>query len=545
MTSSLRKIHLRRLTKQAVVAFLIATISGVFAPVAWAQANRSQLPDLGDNSELTSSAERRMGDRIAREIYRDPDYIDDPVLLEYVLSVWQPLLAAARLRGDLPAELDGRFAFEVMLGKDRSVNAFALPGGYLGLHLGLLAVVNNRDELASVLAHELSHVTQRHISRLISKQNAQTPWAIGAMILGVLAASKSAEAANALIVGGQAVAQQAQLNFSRDMEREADRIGFGVMAQAGFEPRGFVTMFDKLQQSNRLSDNGAFPYLRSHPLTTERIADMQSRIPPSAGVSAQSPTSGKLAQAMLTARAQVLSNSGVDALRTWAGLAAPIPLQPAANLSMEERSRQALTLYGAALAASRLRDFTGAAAQLVKLSALTKSDDAAARLHRLLAAELALAADDVPQAATHLAVNETVLKTLAVAPDDRAGGQPVKVGRPEVILGASAAIRAGRASEAAERLQTWVAAYPRDAQAWQLLSSAHAALGKSLRAIRADAESQVALLDYPAAADRFKAAQELARELARKGQADHIEASIIDSRTRQVAVLLREQAVER
>ena len=218
---------------------------------------------------------------------------------------------------------------------------------------------------------------------------------------------------------------------------------------------------------------------------------MQSRIPPSAGVSAQSPTSGKLAQAMLTARAQVLSNSGVDALRTWAGLAAPIPLQPAANLSMEERSRQALTLYGAALAASRLRDFTGAAAQLVKLSALTKSDDAAARLHRLLAAELALAADDVPQAATHLAVNETVLKTLAVAPDDRAGGQPVKVGRPEVILGASAAIRAGRASEAAERLQTWVAAYPRDAQAWQLLSSAHAALGKSLRAIRADAESQV------------------------------------------------------
>ena len=514
------------------------------APLSLAQSARSQLPDLGDNSELTSSAERRMGDRIAREIYRDPDYIDDPVLFEYVLEVWQPLLAAARLRGDLPAELDERFAFEVMLGKDRSVNAFALPGGYLGLHLGLLAVVNNRDELASVLAHELSHVTQRHISRLISKQSAQTPWAVGAMILGVLAASKSAEAANALIVGGQAVAQQAQLNFSRDMEREADRIGFGVMAQAGFEPRGFVTMFDKLQQSNRLNDSGAFPYLRSHPLTTERIADMQSRIPQSGAAPAANSAAGRMAQGMLTARAQVLSNSGVDALRAWAALAASIPLQPDANLPAEVRSRQAATLYGAALAASRLRDFTGAAAQLAKLAALTQNDPAAGRQYRLLAAELALAADDVPQAVTHLSVNETMLKALAALPADKSS-PAVKPGRPEVILGATTAIRAGKADEASEQLQAWVASHPRDAQAWQLLSSAHAALGRNLRAIRADAESQVARLDYAAAADRFKAAQELARELARKGQADHFEASIIDSRSRQVALLLREQALER
>ncbi len=514
-------------------------------PISLAQSARSQLPDLGDNSELTSSAERRMGDRIAREIYRDPDYIDDPVLLEYVQSVWQPLLAAARLRGDLPAELDERFAFEVMLGKDRSVNAFALPGGYLGLHLGLLAVVNNRDELASVLAHELSHVTQRHISRLISKQSAQTPWAIGAMILGVLAASKSAEAANALIVGGQAVAQQAQLNFSRDMEREADRIGFGVMAQAGFEPRGFVTMFDKLQQSNRLSDSGAFPYLRSHPLTTERIADMQSRIPQSGSGTAAGNAAGRMAQSMLTARAQVLSNSGVDSLRAWASLAAPIPLQPGANLLIEERNRQASTLYGAALAASRLRDFTSAAAQLAKLSALTQDDLAGGRLYRLLAAELALAAGDVPQASTHLSIHDTLLKTLAATTTDKAAAQLAKPGRPEVILGASVAIRAGKAGEAAEQLQAWVASHPRDAQGWQLLSSAHAALGRNLRAIRADAESQVARLDYAAAADRFKAAQELARDLARKGQADHFEASIIDSRSRQVALLLREQAFER
>ncbi len=481
-----------------------------------------------------------MGDRIAREIYRDPDYIDDAVLLEYVNAIWQPLLAAARLRGDLAPELDERFAFEIMLGKDRSVNAFALPGGYFGLHLGLVAVVGNRDELASVLGHELSHVTQRHISRLIAKQSAQSPWTIGAMILGVLAASKSADAANALIVGGQAVAQQNQLNFSRDMEREADRTGFSVMAQAGFDPRGFVSMFEKLQLSSRLSDSGAFPYLRSHPLTTERIADMQGRIP-AANAAAVAPI-GTLEHAMVSARAQVLSNSGVDALRAWAALGAAVAPQPdpaltPAALTPEARYRQVSNLYGAAMAAMKLRDFASSGLPLAKLSGLARSDPAAARLGRLLAAEIALAQGDGAQAARQLAENNAALKQQAV--------KNLAAGRPELILSATAALRTGRPQDAADSLQTWVADHPRDAQAWQLLAAAHTALGQRLRAIRADAEAQVAVLDYSAAADRFKAAQEVARELARQGAADHFEASIIDSRARQVALLLREQALER
>ena len=254
--------------------FLIALGLAAAAPLS-AQPGASaaaQIPTLGDGSELGSAAERRLGDRIAREIYRDPDYIDDPVLMDYVQGIWQPLLAAARARGNLSPELAERFAWEIMLVRDRTVNAFALPGGYLGLNLGLIAVVSSRDELASVLAHELSHITQRHISRLISKQSQQTPWMLGAMILGALAASRIADAGNALMVGGPALAAQSQLNFSRDMEREADRVGFGVMTQAGFEAQGFVTMFDKLQQASRLNDNGAYPYLRSHPLTTERSA---------------------------------------------------------------------------------------------------------------------------------------------------------------------------------------------------------------------------------------------------------------------------------
>ena len=480
-------------------------------PPVVTRSNTGQLPTLGDGSELGSAAERRLGDRIAREIYRDPDYLDDPVLVEYVDAIWQPLLAAARGRGEISPELDERFAWEIMLGRDRTINAFALPGGYMGLHLGLIGVVSSRDELASVLAHELSHVTQRHISRLMSKQSAQAPWIIGAMILGALAASKSPEGANAVMAGGQALAIQNQLNFSRDMEREADRVGFGVMSQAGFAPQGFTTMFDKLQQAARLNDNGAFPYLRSHPLTTERIADMQARQPVGQAVAA--PAELAMDHAMVSARARILSNPGVDLLR-HAVAESTVP-----GFNLMPAPRQAAALYGAALASTKLRDFAAARASVVQLSDLTRNVPTAARLTRLLAAEMSL---------------QTGQPGALLAP----------AGRPELFLNAQILMRTGRAGDAVQELQTWVARHPRDASAWQLLAGACAAQGLSLRAIRAEAEAQVALLDYAAAVDRFKAAQALVRN--GSGAAiDHIEASIIDTRARAVQSLLREQALER
>lgn len=251
-----------RLSQRLSVLSLCVAMMLSVTPVQ-AQLNNSRLPNLGDGAEVPLGVERRLGESIAREIYRDPDYLDDPVLGDYLQSIWQPLLASARQRGELTAELEQQFAWEVALIRDRSINAFALPGGYLGVHLGLISAVSSADELASVLAHELSHVTQRHIARMIGQQGRQGPMVMGAMILGMLAASRTANAssfsaANAVMVGGQAAAIQSQLNFSRDMEREADRVGYGVMTEAGYEPQGFVTMFEKLQQAARLNDNGSF-----------------------------------------------------------------------------------------------------------------------------------------------------------------------------------------------------------------------------------------------------------------------------------------------
>ncbi len=496
---------------------LLAVVSSV---LLCALPSQAQLPTLGEGGSMTTSAERRMGDRIAREIYRDPDYIDDPLLVEYVQGIWQPLLAAARARGDLTPELDERFAWKIMLGRDRSVNAFALPGGYFGMHLGLMGVVSNRDELASVLAHEISHVTQRHISRLINQQGQQSPLLIGAMILAMLAASKNPNAASAVMVGGQAVAIQSQLNFSRDMEREADRVGYSAMTQAGFEPQGFVTMFEKLQQAARLNDNSAFPYLRSHPMTTERMADMLGRQQLEAQLSL--PVQPTMEHAMIAARARVLTGPGADVLRAWVAEARP------SELAKLEPIRRCAVLYAAALASAKLRENAAVPALWAALQALTQAEPRAARLSRLLSIELEAEPVQAERAA-------------ALAPADKA-----TLERPELMLSSQGLVKLGRASEAAQRLQTWVAAQPGDALAWQQLANAYAAQGQTLSAVRAEAEVRVVQLDYPAALDRFRAAQDIARNSSHRNEAGaHIEASIIDARTRQVQLLFKEQTLER
>jgi predicted Zn-dependent protease len=495
------------------------------------QAQNTGLPALGDGVGISLSAERQLGDRIARELYRDPDFLEDPVLDEYIQLLWAPLIKAAAARGELTPELEERFAWRILLGRDRSVNAFALPGGYLGVHLGLIAVVGSHDELASVLAHELSHVSQRHIARGISDQSKMAPWVIASMILGALAVSKSAQGAQALIVGGQAAAVQSQLSYSRDMEREADRVGYGILTDAGYDPRGFVGMFGKLQQAAGLNDSGAYPYLRSHPLTTERMADMQAR---QQLLTHSAPLGGSMAQSMLAARARVLSQPQADALKARTQEAE----QPR---SQDTPAHRVGALYGATLAHLLLNNLADSQRTLQTLlqsvhlnglpspdhsNASAAIDQSAMRWVRLLQAEVAYAQGQF----------QSSLNLLAAS----AATQDLQ--RPELIAASQALLRLpGHPMQAhiTRQLRQRVQRAPHDGQAWDHLSRQLTQQGQALAALRAEGEAQVARLDWSGAVDRFRAAQDMAKQ-ARMQAGDHIEASIVDVRLRFAQARLQE-----
>jgi predicted Zn-dependent protease len=348
-------------------------LSAVLQPAA-AQNN---LPALGDSdsADFSVGAERKIGDEIMREIRVDPDYIDDPLLFEYLQSVWDPLVAAGRRLGNITADIDQRFAWQPFLVRDPSVNAFALPGGFVGVHLGLIAITVTRDELASVLGHEMSHVSQRHIARSITGSSRRSLVSLAALIIGLLAASRSnnPDAINAVVTGTQAASIQSQLNFSRDMEREADRIGFQVMVAAGFAPGGMASMFEKMETSNRLNDFGGFPYLRTHPLTVERIGEARSR----ASLAATGPRVSVLEHTVAQARARILMDKRVDALRRWQGRDADVEGSAADKL---------LNLYESAEASSLLRDWARADAAFAKALAITRaSPNSSTRAERAVA----------------------------------------------------------------------------------------------------------------------------------------------------------------
>ncbi len=507
----------------ALASALVLLLPGLPSPAS----AESRLPALGDPSgaDFSIGTERKLGDEIMREIRADPDYLDDPVLLEYLQGIFQPLVAQARIKGNITPDFDERMAWEPFLVRDPEVNAFALPGGYVGVNLGLMAMTSTRDELASVLAHEMSHITQRHIARSIANSKNQSLLGLAAMLVGILAASRagpsSGDAAAAAVTGSQALMAQGQLNFSRDMEREADRAGFAVMAGAGFQPSGMVSMFEKLDQTSRLNDSGGFPYLRSHPLTSERIAEARSRL----GTVTPPPVVSVLEHTAAQARARVLMDSRFDALRRWEGLGNDRLSTTVAD--------QLLSAYSSGLAATLLHDWAQADASIGRALALVggspRSDGRAQRAVALLQAQSLLARGDAGRAAT------------ALQPFAGEGSRPVLLLESQITLASTpaSAPNEARLKATASDLQTWVAIHPLDSLAWSALSEACLRLNEPLRAIRSDAESRLALGDLNGAADRLRAGQQRARS---GGTVDFIDASVIDARLRDVESLRRQQA---
>ncbi|MBI5791713.1 MAG: M48 family metallopeptidase [Rhodocyclales bacterium] len=229
------------------------------------------LPDLGEaaQAEFSPALERRTGESIMLEVRRDPAWLGDPEINGYLNRIGNRLAAQSE---------DARQEFEFFALRDSTLNAFAMPGGYIGVHTGLILAAASESELASVLAHEISHVTQRHLARLINKSGQGQVTSLLALAVAILAARSSPDLAVGAAMAGQGAAIQNQLNYSRDFEREADRVGLGLLERSGFDIRGMSGFFERMQKFGRLYENNAPGYLRTHPLTTERLADMGNRI---------------------------------------------------------------------------------------------------------------------------------------------------------------------------------------------------------------------------------------------------------------------------
>ena len=503
-------MNLSKRPNRIAVTAIAALFLSLGGPLSHAQVN---LPALGDSvsQDLDVGRERSIGDQVMREIRLDPDYVDDPLLQEYLDGTWAPLVVAARKLGNISDETAERFAWQTFLVRDKTVNAFALPGGFVGVHLGLIAMTSSRDELASVLGHEMSHVTQRHIARRIAGDSRNSLMATAGLLLGLLAATRgNVDMANAAIVGSQAAAQAASLAFSRDMEREADRVGFNVMTQAGYAPGGMVSMFERMEQAYHLSDSGNYPYLRSHPLTSERIGDAHARL----GTGDYVRPRGTAEHAMMAARARVLMDPRAEA---WAQLqnldAGARDVQDGPNKAFDQLAAR----YASTLASIKMRNFTRAEGSLRSAEAMLKQmggDEHAARLLVYLRAEL-------DQAREHAADGFAVLRQQLPAEHSR----PMMIERAELAMVDS---DPASARDATEFLQTFVSLYPNDALAWSHLAQLWEKLGQPLRAVRAQGESRAAVGDLNGAIDRLRSGLRQS-----KGRdADQIEASVIDARLR-------------
>jgi beta-barrel assembly-enhancing protease len=253
--------------RRLVVCLAVATLA-----LAGPRTHAQTLPDLGEGAqaEFSPHSERKVGEAIYQEIRAyEPTYVDDPEVQSYL----------NRLGSRLAANVEGsRQSFEFFALRESSLNAFAMPGGYIGVHTGLVLASQSESELAGVLSHEISHVTQHHIARMMVSSTQGQVISMVAMALAILAARGNSDATMGAIAAGQAAGIQNQLNFSRDFEREADRIGLDLLERSGLDVRGMATFFERLQRVGRVYDNNAPSYLRTHPLTTERIADMGNRI---------------------------------------------------------------------------------------------------------------------------------------------------------------------------------------------------------------------------------------------------------------------------
>jgi len=247
--------------------FLIVSFMPGAMP-AFAAANA--LPDMGSSTNLTLSIEdeKELGREFMRNVRQKLKLIEDPVVDEYIQSLGQRLVS----------HLDNaQFDFHFFIVDENSINAFAGPGGYIGIHTGLIFATKTEDELVSVMAHEIAHVSQRHLVRSVEQQSNLALPAMAAIFAAILLGGGDADISQAVIAGTMAGSIQSQLNFSRDHESEADNVGLEIMAKSGYDPRYMAVFFETLLATQRYAESTVPEFILTHPLTASRIAEAKNR----------------------------------------------------------------------------------------------------------------------------------------------------------------------------------------------------------------------------------------------------------------------------
>jgi predicted Zn-dependent protease len=231
-------------------------------------ASRAELPTLGDPTldSISAREEAQLGLSYYRSLKANLPIIDDVQLNYYLESLAQKLITQSD-------EAGRKFTFFIV--QSPVINAFALPAGYIGVHSGLFLDADNESQLASVLAHEISHVTQRHLARMIDESGNSVAINIATLLAAILIGSKNSDAGQAVLMGGLAGAQQSSINFTRANEYEADRIGIGLLIEAGINPDGMVEFFEHLLDK---SSGLQIEYIRTHPLDINRVTEAKNRI---------------------------------------------------------------------------------------------------------------------------------------------------------------------------------------------------------------------------------------------------------------------------
>jgi predicted Zn-dependent protease len=251
---------------------LTAFLTSILATSA-VGAQGTNLPDFGSpvDAVINKSQEQQLGRTVVAQLRGAGAIIDDPQLTEYVQALGSRLVGQTN---------DGTQSFEFFVVDDGAINAFAPPGGFIGVNAGLILTSESESELAGVLAHEIAHVTQRHIARSIYDSQRTSILSMATMLAAILlgaATDSSGEAVTGLITAGQAATMQRQINFTRGNEREADRVGIETLAAAGFDSRAMASFFEKLSRRYGMAREQIPAILQTHPVTTERIAEARER----------------------------------------------------------------------------------------------------------------------------------------------------------------------------------------------------------------------------------------------------------------------------